>query len=1263
MSGYQYDAFLSYRRRDATRLAQWIRRRLQRFRIWLDTSYEKSNDDFLLKRIFPALDNSERLIVVCTPLALEKISGQGGTYQENWLAREVDHFLGSATAGQASRPIDLVFGPGAIEGRYPGRLSEKARWDWIDLRSFNSWRGLISTESIDDGLTKLVASLYDVPEHFLPVLRREERRQRNRTIVGIAAAACLVVALTSALVFLLFTLRENAIAASEFALRGEAQKTVRSAAEELEKKDPVRALAIALAGVETPNLTSPDRAKIADSISAVANGMANITFGATLTDHADAVVHVSLGVDGTSAITVGADNKAIFWTGGGGLPLRPNESKVFTGEAFAISRYNGLIASSATGGQVQFWSPAKPSSAPKTFEFRESLAALTFDETGHRVGALGAAGKLGVWDIDRNDFLWVAPSAVSDASTIAFGTNCSCLLVGTTTGDLLVWTFDNKDPNVVRGASGRVTWAAFGRDGHLLFGTDDNKVWLTSAPSWPVPVSIAEHDKPVTAGVVSPDGRLAAATSIDGGAWLWDLRNRRPGKQIKPAAGVALTSVTFSPNGDTIAFGQGDGNISIWDVSEANDPSETLVLRGHGGPVLDLHFSADANLIASASVDRTARIWEVHTARRPRRVQAHLGPGFHSVSRSGSYIISGSVSDKKVQIWTGTNWTSGKSISLADNPNALAISDDGKRAFIGTATGEILEWNTETTALTKVASDQGMVGSLEISPDGKWLAALGIRARLLICTLSTPAACDTVQQMSGWGSTVAFSQDGRWLGAASGESGQGRAAVWDLQARTSMELKGHTERVSTIMFDRLGTRAITSSSVDGTARIWDLSSGKELVRFVVPKKAKLAIAGFSADGEWAATHSDEPALRLWKIPKLTGSSPSPVVMETGDSVLVSGNRGLVGIRFGLDGNLLAGSLDNGNINVWHLSDAKLRLVLQGGGSSIQSMHLNERHLTALTGNGRLVSWSIHPAQDFSDETLLSFARSSVPVSGALIGMSKSQSSQPCALSQVESPQPCAFLKAQNIGLPPHNTSGAARARRQLTLPASCDSVQTGKARTLFEGLLAEAEGNAVAARQKFTSLGEGESSADIGLGDLSFLDPVNRADMNNARAHYTRALQSGARRGASRLGWLLLAHGTTEENTQARRYFEESARTNDADGFAGLGWIEERFGQSPQNLERAFVHYIHAQYAYERDGDITFAQTVAERRAMLARLIDPKKVGELFLSSRRSIASSNGITQQCRFSQPYSLSQSLACFRQVPFMLKKVIDGLSFHIF
>ena len=201
-TSYEYDAFISYRRRDDKGLARWIRYRLQRYklppkvleklppekqkvherrpRLWLDRAFEKPSDDFLTKKIYPALDRSARLIVISTPSVFDKIRGEGDTKEPNWLEREIDRFLGDARADMSPRPIDVVLGPGGPEDRFPGRLDERKRWDWIDCRPFTRWRSWGLSEALDEGLTKLVAGLYDVPETQLPELRQEEQRQRNR---------------------------------------------------------------------------------------------------------------------------------------------------------------------------------------------------------------------------------------------------------------------------------------------------------------------------------------------------------------------------------------------------------------------------------------------------------------------------------------------------------------------------------------------------------------------------------------------------------------------------------------------------------------------------------------------------------------------------------------------------------------------------------------------------------------------------------------------------------------------------------------------------------------------------------------------------------------------------------------------------------------------------------------------------------------------------------------------------------------------------
>lgn len=148
---FEYDAFISYRRNDGGALARWIRDRLQRYvlprdvlselpderkalharkpRVWLDKAYEKPSDDFLTKKIYPALDQSARLIVVLTPSVFDTIRGRDGAEEPNWLVREVDRFLGDERAGTSRRPVDVVLGPGGAEDRFAGRLADNHRWD------------------------------------------------------------------------------------------------------------------------------------------------------------------------------------------------------------------------------------------------------------------------------------------------------------------------------------------------------------------------------------------------------------------------------------------------------------------------------------------------------------------------------------------------------------------------------------------------------------------------------------------------------------------------------------------------------------------------------------------------------------------------------------------------------------------------------------------------------------------------------------------------------------------------------------------------------------------------------------------------------------------------------------------------------------------------------------------------------------------------------------------------------------------------------
>jgi WD40 repeat protein len=1242
---YEFDAFVSYRRRDATQLAQWIRAKLQRFRlppeilcelprekrdlhsrrprIWLDTSYEKPSDDFLLKKVFPALDNSARLIVVSTPGALENITGRDGKVEDNWLVREIDRFLGAARADRTDRQVDVVFGPGAIEGAYPGRLSEKPRWDWIDLRGFNKWRVRIFTEALDDGLAKLVAGLYEVPDRFLPLLRREERRRRHRAIIGFGVAALSVAALTTVIAIWGLVQRADALSALKNALVARAQMSVQLSREELQKKNPENALATALAGTDTRNFVEKDRAVIPDTVTAIANSMANETFVGTLRAHSDAVLKVFLDPGRQTAITVGADGEAILWNAEDTQTLRPIRSTKLAGTVFAGAQNNGMIASGSPSGQIRFWNSFAPESSPRPFDLGESPTLLAFSEDGTLIAAVGKAGRLVVWNVAKNSPIWTAPRPVPSISIITFGALCNCLIVGTLTGDLFVWSYDQTEPTLVHGASSKIISGSFARRGQFLFGTDDGRLWLTSAPLWPTPVNIGQSDGSITGLAIAPNSKLAVTTSIDGTVQIWDLEKRMESKEIKAQAGTTLTSAIFSPLEDAVALGYGDGTIGIWDIANAGDgASETLVMRGHTRSVLDLSFSADGDLLASASLDRTVRLWQLHTAQRPRMKRADRGAAFHAIARKGGHLVSGGVSDKKVQVWSEPILDPGRSIDLEEHPIALAITDDGEQVYIGTEQGDLLRWDTSGSSIMPFSRDNGLIDAIAISPDGKTLAAIGVKGKLEVCSISPSPPLCSEYSLGGWGYSVAFSEDSHWVAAASGvEGSSGLAVVRELNTNNSTVLKGHTERISSIQFNRSGNRVITVSW-DGTSRIWDRSSGNELVRLVEPK-GRMSTAGFSTDGQWVATISNDQTLRLWKVPEATAPSPT-IIMGASDSILLSDKIQLGQLKFGPRGDILAGSLANGDINLWHVPDGTLRAVLRGDGSYIRSMYFqpNGSQITAATQSGNLIIWKVLPALGLTDDSLPSVARGILPLAGSLTGTLEKEPA-----TRTVTAQSCGFVHEHNLGIPPHNLSGAARARQTLSIPDACNFAQTEKAsNALVTGLIAEAQGDLNTAVQSFTkAASEGEPSAEIGLGDLSFVDSLNGFGTVDALAHYMRAQEKGVPHAASRLGWLLLADGTNPNIAQAKRYFEESTQSGDADGPAGLAWIDERFGNSAQDLADAFSNYVEAQYRYERDGDLVLAQEIAEERAMLARAIPIDKLPALFLAARSSINSSNRI--------------------------------------
>jgi RNA polymerase sigma factor (sigma-70 family) len=123
---------------------------------------------------------------------------------------------------------------------------------------------------------------------------------------------------------------------------------------------------------------------------------------------------------------------------------------------------------------------------------------------------------------------------------------------------------------------------------------------------------------------LSPDGRTAAACARGwvadkgwvSGHWeirLWDLATGRVVQQITHPetlgdAETFINSVTFSPDGRTLATGDWKGNLCLWEVATGQRRHEYI---GHESSIWPLAFSPDGRLLAAAGAEGPAYVWEV----------------------------------------------------------------------------------------------------------------------------------------------------------------------------------------------------------------------------------------------------------------------------------------------------------------------------------------------------------------------------------------------------------------------------------------------------------------------------------------------------------------------------------------------------------------------------------------------------------------------------------------------------------------------------
>jgi cytochrome c len=268
------------------------------------------------------------------------------------------------------------------------------------------------------------------------------------------------------------------------------------------------------------------------------------------------------------------------------------------------------------------------------------------------------------------------------------------------------------------------------------------------------------HGGPVRALAISPDGTQALSGSFDTSAIRWSLPTNTAEQVLRFHDG-AVNAVAFLKDGRVASSGE-DARIAIW---KAGEQTPSLVLEGHKAPVVALAVSPDGATLASASWDRTARLWPLASGKEsggePRVIEGHQQNvnGIAFMPDGRALVTAGYDATLRIAPLDGGAPT----ITTLPTPlNAVAVAPDGEIVTAG-ADGKVYVLSGAGEPAGEIEAGPTPIIAVAVSGDGKLIAAAGIRgsvaiidrrARKLDRTLVGPG-------LPVW--SVAFFPDGRTL--------------------------------------------------------------------------------------------------------------------------------------------------------------------------------------------------------------------------------------------------------------------------------------------------------------------------------------------------------------------------------------------------------------------------------------------------------------------------------------------------------------------